>query len=142
MDGFWRNGMAGWCLAVAVFGLVLTGAAFPATEAPARILLGMMGGEPVAFDRPLRFAVALMGVVTFGWGLSLLVAARDLSASGWRRLTGVVALWWAVDCLLSIATGFWPNAASNTLFFAAFVLIVLRSGAIGPATAPTRPLRA
>ena len=123
--------MARWCWVVIVFGVVLIGAVSPLTAAPSRALFAIMGGDHSSMDAPLRFAVALMGAVTLGWGLTLLVVTsvlhrldRPVACSLWRRLTAAVLVWYVVDSITSIATGFALYAVSNTVFVIAFALIV------------------
>ena len=126
-----RSMMIAWCWVVIVFGLVLAGGAFPATEAPARIALALFGGEDVGFDDPLRFSVGLMGAVTAGWGATVLAVAgvsaqveAGVARQMWRRVTIAVLGWYVIDSTISVATGFAPNAVSNTLLLGAFLLIV------------------
>jgi len=38
--------------------------------------------------------------------------------------------WYVIDSILSITTGFGLNAAPNTVFMAAFLLPVIRSGVL------------
>ena len=131
MIGTERRWLAAWCWAVMVFGVVIAGAASPTTEAAARALLEWQGGRPVVFDAPSRFALGLLGAVTLGWGATLLATVRAgdrLGPAGWRGVAGAVALWFAVDSLLSVATGFALNVASNLVFFAGFVLALKASG--------------
>lgn len=136
MTDFWRNWLRLWALGVALFGLVLAGAGLSATDGAARALLERMGGAPVAFDPPLRFAVALMGAVTLGWALTMLAAMRAAGTMGaaarrlWRGLLGAMLVWFAIDSALSIATGFTLNAVSNSLLLALFLWPLWRSGVL------------
>lgn len=125
--------MQWWCWAVMAFGLVLAGGAFATTEAPAMYLLTLFGGGEVAATPALRFTVGLMGAVTLGWGGSLLAVATaghdlapDVRVRLWQRIGWAVLLWYLIDSTISIATGFWPNAVSNTVLAGAFALIVRR----------------
>ena len=122
-----------------VFGVVLIGAVSPLTDAPSRALLAIMGGVHSPMDAPLRFAVALMGAVTLGWGLTLLALtsvshplARPVACSLWRRVTAAVVVWYVVDSMASIATGFALNAVSNTVFVIAFAAIAWWSQILRP----------
>lgn len=136
MSEFWKTWLTIWCGAVIVFGAVLVGAASPATDAIARAALAFMSDGPFdtsLFDAPaFRFAVALLGAVTLGWGSTVLAVVRAgrQDAALWRAVTAAVVIWYAVDSAASIATGFALNAVSNTLFLAAFVVALLASGAI------------
>lgn len=134
MTKFWQTWLTIWCLFVALFGLILAGAAFEGTQAPARLLLTLMSPTNTAsFDPQSRFAIGLMGAVTLGWGLTawvLVAAAPALPPTVWRRLTAAFALWYVIDSTISIATGYWLNAVSNTLIVAAYLLPVTRSGVL------------
>lgn len=142
MSKFWRDWLMAWCVAVGVFGLVLAGAGLEPTTAPSRLLLKVLGGgREVVFNPALHFSVALMGCVTLGWGLTLAAAIRaadQLGARGgptWRGVTVSVVVWFALDSLLSVITGFGLNAASNAVFLAAFLLPLLRTKVWGLAAA-------
>ena len=137
-----------WCAAVGLFGLVLTGAAFESTDGVARAVLTVMGQAAPTFDPPLRFAVALMGAVTLGWGMTLAIAMRALhqipaaqAAPIWRALTAAVVIWFVVDSTVSVATGFALNAVSNAAFLVAYLVAMLGSGVLQEdgAVAPTQP---
>ena len=144
MTRFWRTWLKIWCGAVVAFGAVLTLGASAATDAPVRALLVMLGGSEVSMTAPLRFAVALMGAVTLGWGVTLYAVsssdAREGEASArlWRWTLGAVLGWYVVDSTLSVLTGFGLNAASNTIFLVAFLVPVLGSGVLRTAPAVQR----
>jgi hypothetical protein len=130
-----------WCVAVAAFGLVLMGAAFASTDGAARALLTVLGGVAPAMDAALRFAIGLMGAVTFGWGLTMLAVASasdrlDPAAARlvWTRIAWALGAWYVVDGAISAATGFGWNVASNTLLALTFVLIARRAGVLAPPT--------
>ena len=138
MTSFWKNWLRVWVVGVAVFGLVLCGAAFADSDGAARIVFELfdnpMPGNPDALH---RFALGLVGAVTLGWGLSMGVlfeilfdTPRDRAARGWRAFTVAFLLWYVVDNAISIATGFWLNAVSNTLFLLAYLVAVVASGAL------------
>lgn len=138
MTKFWQTWLTIWCAAVALFGLLLAGAAFEATQAPTRLLLTLMSPTgTAAFDPQSRFAIGLMGAVTLGWGLTawvLIAAAPSLPPAIWSRLTAAIVVWFVIDSTISIATGFWLNAVSNTLITAAYLLPILRTGVLRPPT--------
>jgi hypothetical protein len=141
MSGFWRRWLSVWCWAVCALGAALMGGAFEATSGPSRLLLQVAGGwEAAELDRALRFALGLMGAVTFGWGLTWMAAIRaahQLGAAGrpiWGLLTVGAMAWFVVDSAISIATGFTLNAVSNAGFVAAFLLPVLRCGMLRDAS--------
>lgn len=143
MTGFWRRWLTVWCWGVALFGIVLVGAAFPATDGATRLLIGVMNAGP-AFDfiPVVRFGFGLMGALTLC--LALLVAAGvraadDLGSRGapvWRLLVQAVLVWYVVDSVISVVTGFPLNAASNTLLMIGFLAPILAAGVMArPATA-------
>lgn len=138
MTGFWRNWLTIWCGAVAIFGLVLTGGAFPTADAPIRWMIATINpAADATMTDTLRFSLALMGAVTIGWSLTLHAAIRAadrLGAAGgpvWRLLVLSMCAWYVIDSSLSVATGFGLNAVSNTVFMAAFLWPLWRSGVFG-----------
>jgi hypothetical protein len=147
MDRSTSQALGGWSAFVALFGLALCGAAFEATDRFARFAFALVGADQAVFTPELRFAVALMGAVTLGWGLTAWAVARSTAAmSGpdaaatWRRVAAAVTVWFVIDSMLSIATGFGLNAVSNSLIYAAFLLILWRGGVLPPVASPARPL--
>ena len=94
MSSFWFSWLRVWSIAMALFGLILALAAFPATDGPTAIIMGPVGHEGgLAFTPELRFAFALMGALTIGWVLTmwpLMNVARDFPDAApalWRGLT-------------------------------------------------------
>lgn len=128
-----ERAMRGWCVGVMLFGAVLVGGAFAGTDRLAAALLERFGGVPLAMTPALRFAVGQMGAVSLGWGASLLAVATisadlppDQRVTLWRRIGLAVLGWYLVDSVISVATGFWPNAISNTLVAGLFWLTCRR----------------
>lgn len=137
MTGIWRQWLQLWCWGVIVFGIILAGAAFPATDAVARFLVTAFNNGPAfELDRPLRFGLGVQGALSIGLGLLIMAAVRagdDLGQRGrsmWVLVTLAMAIWYIVDSAISIATGFTLNALSNTLFLAAFATPILASGVL------------
>lgn len=136
MTAFWRNWFTLWSLFVMLFGLVLAGAGLPALDSIATLIFGIVGATDMVWTPELRFAVALMGAVTLGWGMTLLTGIRaaialgDQGAPVWRGLLIAMLVWFVVDSSMSVATGFWLNAVSNTIITAAFIIGVIGSGAL------------
>jgi hypothetical protein len=143
MNGKWQAQMQLWCGAVMVFGLVLMSGAFEATGQAANILFDILDGPgPVTWDPALRFSLALMGAVTLGWGATVLAVVRgtgDMPAAQalalWRGITAALLLWYVVDSALSVATGFWRNALSNTVLIGWYLLLMRRNTATRAASA-------
>jgi len=147
MSSFWRNWLTIWGWGVVVFGLALAGAGFAATDGVATAVLGAMGPAPFTFDAPLRFAVGLMGAVTMGWGLTLLAFFRLAEtaadqASAWRMALAGVAVWYVIDCAISIATGFTLNAVSNTALLILLLIPILGSRVLSADRSPLAELHA
>jgi hypothetical protein len=130
--------MTAWCWAVAGLGVLLMGAAFEATSGATRLLFAILNGpEPLDLSAQMRFSEAVLGAVTLGWGLTLMAAIQGANLLGergrpvWWMIVVSVVVWWVVDCALSMATGYGMNVAPNTIFLAAFLLPILRSGVLG-----------
>lgn len=136
MTGFWRSFMTVWCFGVGAFGVVLAGGAFDATDGAVELLYTQFGSSAFEWTPVLRFATALMGCVSIGWAITLYAVLRASDLLGeragpvWRMTTVGVLVWFVTDSTLSIATGFAPNAVSNLLLLAAYLLAVTRSGAL------------
>ena len=137
MTGVWMIWMRVWFGAALLFGVVLSLSAVPATDAPARLLLATVGGDPAAgeaLDLPaMRFALGLTGALTVGWILTLMVAVRGAEAVApvrWRRILVAVLVWYVIDSAISVMTGFALNAVSNTLLTVGFLIPVLGSGVL------------
>jgi hypothetical protein len=135
MSGLWRGWLYGWCWLLVVIGLVLAGAGLDATDGAAELLFALTGqGAAFEWTPHLRFSTSLMGAVTLGWGLTcfpLFMAAHRLGHQAgpiWRLATGALLAWFVIDSVLSVATGFWLNAVSNTGLFAGYLIPVLASG--------------
>ena len=137
MTGIWNTWIKLWCWGVILFGAVLAAAGLPATDGIARALFGILGGVPAdpAMFEPFgfRFAVALMGSVTLGWGFTLLLLLPAVQAAGapaWKGLTTALLIWFVIDGAFSVATGFALNVVSNTVLLIAFLVPVLASGVL------------
>ncbi len=138
MSTFWRNWLWGWLVAVALFGVVLAGAATEVTSGPIRLFFAIIShaGTTLELDAQMRFALAVMGCVTIGWSVTTVGAVRAAQELGergrpiWRLITAGVSIWFVIDSTLSIVTGFELNAVSNVLFMAAFLLPLVCSGVL------------
>ena len=138
MGKVWQNWLSTWALLVTVFGLVLAGGAFAATDGLTTMLFTLFGNPlPADIDLHHRFAIGLMGAVTMGWGLTYFGAFKALHALDsataapiWRYLLFASFVWFAIDSTISIATGFWMNAVSNTVLIVLFLIPLVKSGAM------------
>ena len=138
MNKSWQNYLSAWAILVTVFGLVLAGGAFTATDGLTAALFALFGNPlPMAPDAHHRFAIGLMGAVTMGWGLTYYGAFKALHALDhataapiWRYLLLTGSVWYVIDSAISIATGFWMNAVSNTLLIVLLMIPLFKSGAM------------
>jgi hypothetical protein len=138
MHKHWQNCFSAWAIFVALFGLILAGGAFAATDGLTAALFALFGNPlPAAIDAHHRFAIGLMGAVTLGWGLTFYGAFKALfalepatAAPIWRYLLSISLIWYVVDSGISIATGFWMNAVSNTIVIILFLVPLIKSGVL------------
>lgn len=140
MSRFWTNWLVIWCWGVLAFGVLLSTAAIPAIDGLVRYLFSLFAANPAnaanaaAFDQPaVRFGLGLQGALTIGWSLTmfaLIDAAKTIGAPAWRALTLSLLAWYAIDSAISVATGFWPNAISNTALMIAYAIPILASDAL------------
>jgi len=137
MTGLWKTWITIWCWAVILFGVLLAGAAFPATDWGVRFLYGLLSSAPLPGDflaaPGIRFSIALMGAVSIGWGctvLFLLPVIHTAGAPAWRGLTAALAVWFVIDGILSASTGFALNNLPNLAFMTGYAIPLLASGAL------------
>lgn len=137
MSGFWRNWFNGFCLALLVFGIVLAGGAFDGTNGPVLRLLILLGPDSnISFQPALRFSLAVLGAVSIGWAVSFFTTIRvaiDLQSQGrplWCGMTIAVLIWFVIDSLLSVATGFALNTIPNSVLLAQFLIGIRGSGVL------------
>jgi hypothetical protein len=138
MRNYWQNWLSAWSAAVVIFGVVLAGGAFEATDGLLRALLTLFGNPlPEDMDAHHRFGFGLMGAVSLGWGLTFYGAFKALHALDaktaapiWRFMNIGIFAWYLIDSYISVATGFWMNAVSNTLLVILYYIPVLKSGVL------------
>ncbi|MGL5838009.1 MAG: hypothetical protein ACRCY3_05840 [Sphingorhabdus sp.] len=138
MASFWQKWLLLWAAGIAIFGLALAGGAFAASDAVTVRLFDMFGSPlPADPDPHHRFAIGLMGAVTMGWGLTYWVTFKGLfalpaekAAPLWRFVLLSAAVWYIVDSWISIATGIWMNAVSNTLVMTLLLIGLIEGGAL------------
>lgn len=138
MSKVWQNWLSAWAILVTAFGLVLAGGAFAATDGLTTMLFTLFGNPlPTVIDTHHRFAIGLMGAVTMGWGLTYFGAFKALHAVDpataapiWRYLLFAGLVWFVIDSTISVATGFWMNAVSNTILMVLFLIPLVKSGAL------------
>lgn len=144
MRGIWKTWLYLWCLAGFALGVVLALAAFPATDAPARIIFSSMGapngGAGWFASDMLRFAIGLQGSILIGWIITifgLLRAGDRIGASAWRWVTVAVLIWFVIDSTISVSTNMTPNAVSNLAFLILYLIPIGASGVLRGAKAPS-----
>jgi len=121
---------------VVAFGALLAAGAIPGIDAPARALFILFSGDPATADvyahPAVRFGLGLQGALTIGWGLTMLALVRtpSIGVSQWRALSVALFAWFVIDSAISISTGFWLNAISNTGLLVAYLIPVLASGVL------------
>jgi hypothetical protein len=128
--------MTVWCTAIGLFGLIIIGGGFEATSGPIRMFFNLLDGPGELDLNPhMRFTLAVLGAVTIGWSVTLLVAIQaahqleqQTKRSIWIGIVASIMFWYVIDSSLSIATGFWHNAISNTIISATFLIPVIRYG--------------
>lgn len=88
----------------------------------------------VEFTPHLRFSLAVMGPVTLGWCFALIAAVKvseDLNENNqkmlWLWVTIGVLIWFIIDSVLSVATGFWRNVIPNAGYIIAYLVPLLKS---------------
>lgn len=141
MTPFWQYWIKATCVTLGLLGLILAGGAIDATAGPARLYFQMIGSpEQLDLNPHMQVTLGVLGGVCIGWSITFFATFQaahalngEAAAKVWRlTLIGLTA-WYIVDSSLSVATGFWPNAAVNTLFFASLVYPIFRAGVLKPA---------
>lgn len=140
MHGFWKNWMMAWFALAMAFAIVLALAAWPQADAMTRPILRLIAGDAhpssIFEPMPMRFAIGLQGALSLGWLLTMMIAMRAADRLGgqiWREITAAIAIWYGVDCAISIGTGFPLNAVSNTALVIGYLAPVLGSGVLSVA---------
>lgn len=137
MAQVWSNWLWVWCWGVLAFGVLLVTAAIPGVDGPMRALFGLFAGNSeiaATFDlAAVRFGLGLQGALSIGWAMTMfgmLQAAKVVGAPVWRSLTFALLAWYVIDSAISVATGFWLNAVSNTALMVAYLIPVLASSVL------------
>lgn len=136
MSAFWRIWLIVWAWGVILFGVVIAGGAFEATEGPIRFIYETLQGPgPMTLDPAImRFSQGVLGGVSIGWGLTVLLVIPPAIALGdkghpfWIAITLGLGAWFVVDSSLSIATGFGLNVVPNVLLAVGYLIPVLATG--------------
>jgi hypothetical protein len=135
MTPFWRTWLIVWAWSIIVFGFVIAGGAFEATSAPLRFIYeSLQGPGPITFDAPMRFSQGVLGGVTIGWGVTVLLmlpTVMDLGEKGrpfWMAIAAGLAAWFVIDSTLSVATGFGLNVVPNVALAVGFLIPMWATG--------------
>lgn len=138
MTNFWQNWLKLWAWGVIAFGMILSSGSFAVTDGLVRPLFDLLGDPlPETLDAHHRFSIGLMGAVSIGWGATLLLFIKRLvtlpaetAAPLWRGMLYATIIWYVVDGVISVATGFAWNVASNSGLLALLVIALAKSGAL------------
>lgn len=123
---------------VIIFGALLCFAGFSFTLAPVDALYKLLhpGEGHAVWDQHLRFSTGLMGVITLGWGMTLLALAKHSSDMGgavakalWNSVTIGMIVWFVIDNTISVTNGYWVNAISNSVIAVIYLWAIRKSGA-------------
>lgn len=75
------------------------------------------------------FLYGLVGAIVIGWMAPMIYLAHGPIRRGDKTAFNVfcltIAIWFVIDSLVSIATGFWQNAASNVSLVVLFIVPLL-----------------
>jgi len=138
MSKFWQNWLKLWASGVILFGVVLASGSFAASDGLIRPLFDLFGNPlPESLDAHHRFAIGLTGAVSIGWGVTLLLFITHLvtlpaetAAPFWRGMLYATVIWYIVDGVISVATRFAWNVASNTMLLVLLLVALVKSGAL------------
>lgn len=126
---FWIHWLLVVEAGVVAFGLVLVLAPALARQGFSLLVYGApdridaFGQEPASYA---SLAHAVIGGVMVGWGAALYYATRTLLARGspiaWNLVALSVGAWFVPDTAYSLLSGYWQNAALNTVFLVLFAV--------------------
>ena len=126
---FWINWLLVVEAGVVAFGLLLVLAPALARQGFSLLVYGSpdridaFGEDPANY---VSLAHAVIGGVMVGWGAALYYVTRTLLARGSRIAWNLVALsvgaWFIPDTAYSLLSGYWQNAALNSVFLVLFAV--------------------
>jgi hypothetical protein len=135
MSPFWRTWLIVWAASIIVFGFVIAGGAFEATSGPISFIYeSLQGPGPITYEPALRFSLGVMGGVTIGWGVTVLLMMQTIMNMGdkarpfWTAISLGLAAWFVIDTSLSVATGFGLNAIPNMALAIGYLIPMLATG--------------
>lgn len=124
---FWSRWMLMAALAVIAFSSMLVFSP-EFTQRFFDAILFYDGTSPVqgAAVEYIRFTYGVLGAVMIGWMAALIPIIRGPFRRGepwgWMVIAISLGLWFLVDTMLSIVSGFWQNAVLNTVFIVLFAI--------------------
>lgn len=123
---FWRGWLITACIGVMAFGTMMF--LLPdVTQSFFNLLIFQQEAAvfPDAVDY-IAFTYGILGIVMIGWSVLLLAVVaipfQRREAWAWWALALSVGVWYVIDTLFSIVTGYAANAVLNTVFAVVFVI--------------------
>lgn len=123
---FWRRWLLTACVGVTAFGTMMF-LLRDVTQTFFNLLIFQQEAAvfPEAVDY-LAFVYGVLGIVMIGWSVLLLalvaIPFQRREPWAWWALALSVGIWYAIDSLFSIVTGYSANALLNTGFAVLFVI--------------------
>ncbi len=140
----WCNWLTVVIIGIALFGVVLV--IFPGLTHELFNWIAFLGDRPKLLGDPevvgyLSFVYGVLGAVMLGWSAVFYYIVRGPFRAGeswsWYALAVPITVWFGVDSVHSVVSGFWPNAVFNAGFFIAFgVPLVATFTSFGPQSNP------
>lgn len=127
MTDFWRRWLRLWCLFAGLFWPVLAGATFDSTDAPMEVMFSIVSGWDFEWADHLRFAFDLQGALSLGLAYPYCMLLQASVRHGfdelvWKMAFGALLVWFLLNGITSLATGYELNVLSNTIILVLFVL--------------------
>jgi len=136
----WCDWLSAAIIGVALFSLVLVG--FPSLTQELFDWIAFLDNPPTPVKDPevvkyLSFVYGVLGAVMLGWSVVLFYVVQGPFRAGekwsWYAIAGSITVWFVVDSVHSVASGYWPNAVFNIGAFIAFgVPLVVSFTSFGP----------
>lgn len=123
---FWRRWLIAACIGVVAFGSMMF-LLRDVAQTFFNLLIFQQEGPvfPDAVDY-IAFTYGILGIVMIGWSVLLLAVVaipfQRREPWAWWALALSIGIWYAIDSLFSIATGYAANAILNTVFGVLFVI--------------------
>jgi ABC-type multidrug transport system fused ATPase/permease subunit len=122
-NAFWSKVLLAVIVATLVFGLSLV--YLPQIMQPIFNMI-IFNTTESPFDpeaaRYITFVFGVLGAVMVGWTIALIFLARRGGREAWQAITVSVVVWYVIDTIFSIYSGYAANAVLNTVVLAAFAV--------------------